>query len=87
MLNQLRSQRLLEKRHCLLWLLDEMRLLCWLLRRLFELLRSFWLRRWCAIVEDGLLMERWPCRFLRGSVRGVVPDRRWFRIQDVCEQW
>ena len=86
MLNRLRLQRLLERKHCLLWLLDglhlldEMRLLCWLLHRLFELLRSFWLRRWFAIVEDELLKERWPCRFLMGIVRGVVSDRRWLRI-------
>jgi len=78
MLNQLRSRRLLERKHCLLWLLaglhllDEMRLLCWLLRRLFELLRSFWLRRWFAIVEDELPKERWPCRILVCSREGNV---------------
>jgi hypothetical protein len=71
MLNQLRSQvYLLERKHCLLWLLDEMRLLCWELHRLFERLRSFWLRRWFAIgwCEGELSKERWPYRFLMGIV-------------------
>jgi hypothetical protein len=71
MLNRLRWRGyLLERKHCLLWLLDEMRLLCWELHRLFELLRSFWLRRWFALgwCEDELQV-RWPYRFLMGIVR------------------
>jgi len=79
MLNQLRSRAyLLEKKHCLLWLLgelrllDEMRLLCWELLRWLELLRSFWLHRWFAIgwCEDELPKKRWPYRFLMGIGRG-----------------
>lgn len=92
MLNQLRLRvRHLERKHCLFWLPDGMRLLYQLLFRLLEGLRlheehrSFGLHRWYAIgCSDELPKERWPYRVFAGSCATKLMLRIGCREADVA---